>query len=70
MKKHISSLTVPYLKTDANGNLHLDSKHNYYYQVQGQLLCTGKSRSYFVVYAKKDFFCRKLIEMTRLSMKW
>ena len=51
----ISAQTVPYL-TDANGSLQLDTTHNYYYQVQGQLLCTGASAVDFVVYTLNDIF--------------
>ena len=49
----ITPVTVPYLKDD-QGTLTLDRKHDYYFQIQGQLLCTGRSQCYFVVYTFKD----------------
>ncbi|XP_033725553.1 uncharacterized protein LOC117315463 [Pecten maximus] len=49
----ISEVTVPYLKI-VNGNLVLDSKHDYYHQVQGQLLCSQRSLCDFVVYTLSD----------------
>jgi putative phage-type endonuclease len=49
----ISSKTVPYLKT-ADGVLTLDKTHDYYYQVQGQLLCSNRKRCIFIVYTFKD----------------
>jgi putative phage-type endonuclease len=39
--KPISAVTVPYLNCDDRRNFFLDMNHNYYYQIQGQLLCTG-----------------------------
>ncbi|XP_041366048.1 uncharacterized protein LOC121381032 isoform X1 [Gigantopelta aegis] len=47
--KHISPLTVPYLK-EHGGRLKLDANHDYYYQIQGQLLCTNRKVCLFVVY--------------------
>lgn len=49
----ISPETVPYLRT-VDGRTTLDGNHNYFYQVQGQLLCSGASAVDFVVYTKKD----------------
>lgn len=49
----ISAATVPYLK-DKNGELTLDENHNYYFQVQGQLLCTNRKQCVFVVYTFRD----------------
>ena len=37
----ISSATVPYLKTDGNTFL-LVQNHEYYFQVRGNLMCTGR----------------------------
>ena len=51
--KLVNAVNVPYLK-EVNGTLTLDEKHDYYYQIQGQLLCTNRSLCYFVVYTKKD----------------
>ena len=50
----ISTATVPYLKSTPSG-LMLDKKHNYYFQVQGQLLCANMDKCYFCVFTKKDF---------------
>ena len=52
--KPINACTVPYLKLE-DGNLKLDKKHDYYYQVQGQLFCTGLETCNFCVYTLKDF---------------
>ena len=49
----ITKETVPYLE-DASGSLTLRTDHDYYYQVQGQLLCTGRKECDFVVYTLKD----------------
>ena len=59
--KAITSTTVPYLK-DSYGNLKLDTKHNYYYQIQGQLLCSDRNKCYFCVYTCKDM---QVIEIER-----
>ena len=51
--KLIDCTTVPYLlQTDVG--LTLDKTHSYYYQVQGQLLCSGRDICHFVVYTLKD----------------
>lgn len=49
----ITPVTVPYLK-NIEGVLTLDNQHCYYYQVQGQLLCTNRNHCKFVVYTIKD----------------
>lgn len=50
----ISSVSVPWLKQDADGELKLDRKHAYFYQIQGQLFCTGRMKSILIVYTLKD----------------
>ena len=50
----ISHASVPYLKLNEDGDLELDRNHQYYYQVQGQMFCTGKQHCDFVVYTFKD----------------
>ena len=50
--KPITPLTVPYLQ-NIEGKLSLDPRHQYYYQVQGQLLCTGRTCALFGVYASE-----------------
>ena len=51
--KAICPTTVPYLKSNG-GTLMLNASHNYYYQVQGQMLCTKRKRCLFVIYSFKD----------------
>ena len=45
----ITTVTVPYLKL-RDDELCLDQNHDYYYQIQGQLLCTGRQFCDFVVF--------------------
>ena len=47
----ITPITVPYLK-ECDGGLQLDHKHDYYHQIQGQLMITGKKRCDLVVSQK------------------
>ena len=49
----ISPATLSYIKM-VDGKLTLDKNHNYYYQVQGQLLCTQRAKAIFVVYTQKE----------------
>ena len=49
--KPVTPETVPYL-TNNDGELNLKTTHGYYYQVQGQLLCTGAQEVNFVVFSK------------------
>jgi len=49
----ISPQTVPYLR-EVDGKITLDRNHNYFYQIQGQLMCSGASAVDFVVYTKVD----------------
>lgn len=49
----INDITVPYLVM-GNDGLCLRDNHDYYYQVQGQLLCTDREYSDFVVYTQVD----------------
>ena len=51
--KLITCETVPYLQS-VDGSLQLKPDHPYYYQVQGQLLCTARHSCYFCVYTLKD----------------
>ena len=52
-EKPITSETVPYL-SEVSGKLDLDRNHDYYYQVQGQLMITGRKSCDFVVFTKVD----------------
>ena len=49
----INSQNVPYLLF-TDGCCSLDKKHNYYYQVQGQLLCANRKFCDFIVYTISD----------------
>ena len=57
----INPTTVPYIK-EMHGTLQLDHNHPYYYQVQGQLLCSNRKVCYFCVYTLKDM---KVFEIHR-----
>ena len=52
--KPITPVTVPYLKQDSSGSYYLEQTHDYYYQVQGQLYCTGGKKCDFLVYTITD----------------
>lgn len=49
----ITETSVPYLTACPTGGFLLNKDHQYYYQVQGQLLCTGRQRCKFVVFTLK-----------------
>ena len=51
--KCISPVTVPYLYS-TNGKIDLCKNHDYFYQIQGQLLCTKRNKCYFVIYTFKE----------------
>lgn len=50
----INNITVPYLVMDNNDMLRLKDNHDYYFQVQGQLLCTDRKYCDFVVFTQVD----------------
>lgn len=52
-RKPINPGTVPYLK-DVKGNLSLCVKHQYYHQVQGQMMCSGRKLCKFIVFTEMD----------------
>ena len=58
----VSSITeCKYLVEDgATDNLHLETTHEYYYQVQGQMGLTGASWCDFYVQALEDFHCERI----------
>jgi len=58
---NIDHVTVPYLILE-NGKLVLDTNHDYYYQVQGQLLCSGKNVCDLAIFTLQDF---KIISIER-----
>ena len=52
--RSITQKTVPYLRQ--NGSVFtLDPTHDYYYQIQGQLLCTDRAKCFFCVFTLVDF---------------
>ena len=57
----VTPVTVPYLSM-TDGNFELKKNHPYYFQVQGNLLCTGRELCDFVVWTKVDSQC---IHITR-----
>jgi len=54
--KYISPVTVPYVKM-VDVKMALSKTHQYYYQVQGQLLCTEANFCDFIIYTITDFQC-------------
>lgn len=54
--KQISGDTVPYLYLcEKSGQLKLYENHDYYYQIQGQMLCAQKDAAFFFVYTLSDY---------------
>lgn len=51
--KMITPQTVPYLQS-LDGVLMLKQGHDYHYQIQGQLYCTGRAEGHLVVFSLKD----------------
>ena len=47
--REITEVSVPYLHQDDEGKYSLDSNHDYYYQIQGQMLCTNATSCTLVV---------------------
>ena len=60
--KMITPVTVPYLKMNEESKYYLNHNHDYYYQVQGQLLCTGAQKCIFAVFTGVDI---KYVTITR-----
>ena len=52
--KDISAKTVPYLQEEEDGKLSLKENHQYFFQIQGQMACSGFNRCIFVVSTFKD----------------
>ena len=59
--KDITPDNIPYLNDD-NGSLSLDKSHDYYFQIQGQLYCAGRTECDFVVFTKKEIKIIKIVE--------
>lgn len=49
----ITTSNVPYLIKKQDGVV-LDKTHNYYYQIQGQLFCSGRMKCCLIIYTFKD----------------
>ncbi|KAK4327338.1 hypothetical protein Pmani_002170 [Petrolisthes manimaculis] len=49
----INSSTINYLQDTPNG-LQLDNNHNYYYQIQGEMMCTGREICDLVIFTFED----------------
>ena len=45
----------PYLDIDEDGNLSVRKSHNYYFQIQGQLMISKQDKCVFIVYTFVDF---------------
>ena len=52
--KPINSVTVPYIKTNADGSFYLQKKHDYMYQIQGCMHITGRVNCKFIVFTLTD----------------
>lgn len=50
-----------FMLIEQNGKVSLDKNHDYYIQVQGQLLVTGAPWCDFVVYITKDMFIERIL---------
>lgn len=61
-RHNISTSNMPFLTCGPDGTITLDKKHDYYFQVQGQLHCTKRQVCKFVVYTFKDL---KVIKIQR-----
>ncbi|XP_074658610.1 uncharacterized protein LOC141911521 [Tubulanus polymorphus] len=66
--KEINPQTVQHLELDVNRNQQLKRNHDYFYQIQGQLYCSGRTECDFVVFTLKDI---KIIhiDLTSISLK-
>lgn len=60
--KLINPVTIPYLYLDPHNNLQLKKNHFYFYQIQGQLFCSGRKKCYFIIYSLVDI---KVIEIQK-----
>ena len=55
----LSCKTVPNLE-ERDGNVQLKCNHDYFFQIQGQMLCVGAEMAYFIVYSFKDMLTLKI----------
>lgn len=56
----ISQKKSSYLISDEAGNICLDMNHDYYYQIQTQLLCSSASYCDFIVWTNNDFHVERI----------
>ena len=65
--KEITTATVPYLMQNDDGTDFLNENHDYFYQIQGQLLCTGAKSCTLIVCAANNLTVNdiKYIEVAR-----
>ena len=66
--KPINPVNVPYLKMN-NGQLMLDKKHNYYYQIQGQLYCADRQTCDLVICTVTDMKIIPVKHVHRLELQ-
>lgn len=60
-----------YLKRGEDGELHLDKRHPYYYQIQTQLGVTKCESCYFIVWTEKDTHIEEISFFSRTcGKKW
>ena len=59
--KPVTAVTVPYLVDNGGGDFELNEHHDYYYQMQGQLLCSNRQCCYFIVYTNKSLVAVRIM---------
>ena len=52
---------VKYLKEDDNRVVTLNREHDYFYQVQCQMMCTGHSFGDFFVWSPQDTYIERIV---------
>ena len=55
----LSCKTVPN-QEERDGNVQLKCNHDYFFQIQGQMLCVGAEMAYFIVYSFKNMLTLKI----------
>jgi len=78
--RHGNVTGVSYLYCDSNNTIHLDRKHPYFFQVQGQMNVCDVSYADFVVWTVKECivvrvdydesFCRQMCEKLMKTLKF
>ena len=62
MQKHVQQIPQFCLKHNFNGQLKLKRNHEYFFQIQGQMMVSGATFCEFVVFTKKDIFVQNIKE--------